>query len=245
MADGFNNRVQCFTADGDDPTGPVFVADACNGRLQAYTSDRRMLATLVTRVAGASPERRRAIGGPRVTQLRQLGMMNLKTTLRSHGIFAGEVAKHLGIGVQTLHYYEREGLIPAPGRTGSGYRLYTLELIERVAFIRKAQALGLPLTEVRELLRLIDEGTCPCGHVQHALAEKLRDVDKRIRELQGYRAELATLAERAPKLDSRGGQGRMCPIVEEAVPHRSVDMAMISRRRSRDGGDGSRGRTVP
>ncbi len=137
--------------------------------------------------------------------------------LRSRGLLAGDVAKSLGIGVQTLHYYERERLIPAPARSDSGYRIYTPEIVERVAFIRKAQALGLPLGEVREVLQLVDAGACPCGHVQRALAEKLRDVDERLREMQSYRAELAALVERAPRLQERGEPTQMCPIVEDGL----------------------------
>jgi len=73
---------------------------------------------------------------------------------------AGEVAKELGIGVQTLHFYEREGLIPPPARSDSGYRLYSRELVDRVVFIRKAQALGLPLQEIKDVLTLVEHGAC-------------------------------------------------------------------------------------
>jgi MerR family mercuric resistance operon transcriptional regulator len=103
---------------------------------------------------------------------------------------AGEVAKSLGVGIQTLYYYEREGLIPEPPRTNSGYRLYPPELVERVRFIRKAQALGLPLSEIREILYLAGQGTSPCGRVRNALAEKLREVDARLRELRSFRNEM-------------------------------------------------------
>jgi len=151
--------------------------------------------------------------------------------LRSRGLLAGDVAKRLGIGVQTLHYYEREKLIPAPQRSGSGYRIYTPEIVERVAFIRKAQALGLPLGEVREVLLLVDEGACPCGHVQRALTEKLRDVDERLREMRSYRAELAALVERAPKLRERAEPAQMCPIVEESALPAGADISPAPLRR--------------
>jgi len=140
------------------------------------------------------------------------------TALRQQGLLAGDVAKALSIGVQTLHYYEREGLIPPPRRSGSGYRLYSPELIERVRFIRKAQALGLPLEEVRDLLRLAERGASPCGRVQAALAAKLHEVDERLLELQGFRDELAKLVHEAPVLRESGAPTRLCAIVEEAVP---------------------------
>ena len=131
-------------------------------------------------------------------------------------MLAGDAAKALGIGVQTLHYYEREGLIPAPPRSEAGYRLYTPELVERVRFIRKAQALGLPLGEVREILRLAETGASPCGRVQCALEAKLREVDRRLRELRDFRRELAALVARSGELGARGNDAQVCAIVEEA-----------------------------
>jgi len=147
-------------------------------------------------------------------------------------MLAGNVAKSLGIGVQTLHYYEREGLIPAPARSESGYRLYSPELVERVQFIRKAQGLGLPLDEVKDVLRLAEQGSSPCGRVQAALADKLREVDERLRELRSFRNELANLIQEA---SSHGQNGQVCAIVEEAAPLRSVHATTspLTMRRSR------------
>ncbi len=146
--------------------------------------------------------------------------MGTSTTLRREAMLAGDVAKRLGIGVQTLHYYEREGLIPAPVRSDSGYRLYTPELIDRVRFIRKAQALGLPLGEVKRILQLTEQGGSPCGRVQAALTEKLREVNERLRELESFRDDLATLIEHAPGLRDNGASPHVCAIVEEATPLR-------------------------
>lgn len=159
--------------------------------------------------------------------------MKTSATPAGDGMLAGDVAKELGIGVQTLHYYEREGLIPAPPRSGSGYRLFTPELVERVRFIRKAQALGLPLTEVKEILQLTEEGSSPCRRVQAALTEKLREVNDRLRELESFRDELASLIEHAPAL--RGGKDapHVCAIVERATPlrrARAVDAPLRARR---------------
>lgn len=136
-------------------------------------------------------------------------------TAAQKGRLAGEVARSLGIGVQTLHYYEREGLIPPPRRTEAGYRLYTEELVGRVRFIRKAQALGLPLEEIREVFSLSERGSSPCGRVQAALAAKLAEVDERLRELRGFRDELARLIRQAPAFERAGGTA-VCAIVEEA-----------------------------
>ena len=79
------------------------------------------------------------------------------STMRQSGaMLAGDVARVLGVGVQTLHYYEREGLVPRAQRSESGYRIYTPQLVERIRLIRKAKALGLPLDKVRDILRLTE-----------------------------------------------------------------------------------------
>lgn len=146
--------------------------------------------------------------------------------LLTQGMLAGEVAKALGVGVQTLHYYEREGLLPPPPRSASGYRLYTPELVERVGFIRRAQALGLPLEEVREVLTLAEEGACPCGRVQAALAEKLAEVDRRLAELHAFRDELAALvAEGGEIARERRDDARVCAIVEHGAALTRADVA--------------------
>ena len=155
------------------------------------------------------------------------------TRREARGLLAGDVAKQLGVGVQTLHYYEREGLIPTPKRTEAGYRLYTPELIERVAFVRKAQALGLPLEEVKEILRLAEQGTCPCGHVRHALVGKLADVDRRVRELRTFRRDLSTFIDRSVSLGATAGGARFCSIVERAAMLRGdpSEVTPLARRR--------------
>ena len=141
--------------------------------------------------------------------------MDTTNTLSSRTRLAGDVARSLGVGVQTLHYYEREGLIPPPGRSAAGYRIYTPELVERIAFIRKAQALGLPLAEIKDILRLAQQGASPCGRVQAALAEKLAEVDRRLAELRSFRKDLAALVARDAE-PSRQRRASVCAIVEDA-----------------------------
>lgn len=77
----------------------------------------------------------------------------------------GELAAHAGVGVQTLHYYERLGLLSKPARSTANYRLYPLEALHKVQFIRKAQALGFSLEEIKEILELRNRGRAPCRRV--------------------------------------------------------------------------------
>lgn len=159
--------------------------------------------------------------------------MGNNATLESDRLLAGDVARLLGIGVQTLHYYEREGLIPAPARSDSGYRLYTPPLVDRVHFIRKAQALGLPLAEVRDILRLTEEGASPCARVRAALTEKLREVNERLLDLESFRDELAALVAQAPSLSDSSSSPHVCAIVDGAVPlrrGRAMDQPLKAQR---------------
>ncbi len=154
--------------------------------------------------------------------------------LNERRLLAGEVAKELSVGVQTLHFYEQQGLIPHPLRSESGYRLYTPEIIERIRFIRKAQALGFSLDEIKEIFGLAKKGTNPCGTVQRALSEKLREVDRRLEELRGFRADLAALIAEAPKLSAHERKAQVCSIVEEAppLPVSSITKPGLTRKRA-------------
>lgn len=144
--------------------------------------------------------------------------MKAKATITGARLLAGEVAKELGVGVQTLHFYEQQQLIPRPPRSESGYRLYTPEIIERLRFIRKAQALGFSLGEIKEIIDLTMRRTSPCGTVEKRLAEKLQDVDRRLKELRRFRTELASLVGHANELSKHKAAAQVCSIVEEAPP---------------------------
>ncbi len=151
--------------------------------------------------------------------------MTQRSEDRARGLRAGEAAADLGVGVQTLHYYEREGLIPAPPRSGSGYRLYPPELMERLRFIRRAQALGLSLNEIRDTLELCEIGESPCGRVQAALADRLAEVDRRLADLTAFRHQLAHLIDSAPKLQDAAPLGGFCAIVDRAPLTKTREMS--------------------
>ncbi len=102
----------------------------------------------------------------------------------------GELAEVAGVSRDTLRYYERIGLLPPAGRSPAGYRLYPPEAARRVAFVKRAQELGLSLTAIRGILEVMDEGTRPCAHVRRALEAKLAEIEARIAALEALRAEL-------------------------------------------------------
>ena len=113
----------------------------------------------------------------------------------------GELAALAGVSTKTLRYYEEIDLLPRAERSPSGYRRYTPELLERLSFIRAAQAVGLTLGEIREVVSFRDGGEPPCAQVLKLIERRRGELDVRIGELQGLRSELDRLARRAATLD--------------------------------------------
>ena len=113
----------------------------------------------------------------------------------------GEVARRSGVSAKTLRYYEDIGLIDAPARSASGYRDYDAGVLDRLGFIRAAQAIGLSLGEIRSIVALRDDGQVPCGHVLGLLRDRADDIRRTIRELRALQSELDRLVERAVGLD--------------------------------------------
>ncbi len=149
----------------------------------------------------------------------------------------GALAHRADVTPDTLRYYEQLGLLPAPPRTSSGYRLYEPAIAERVAFIRKAQVLGLSLEDVSETLRVADAGTPPCEHVRAALERRLQEVEARIADLESLRRTLAQALRRNRNLPR--ARSCVCEIIE------SQDLPPSDRRRSSASPHGRQGRDHP
>ena len=102
----------------------------------------------------------------------------------------GYLARATGTKVETVRYYERIGLLPAPSRTPGNYRSYGRAHLERLGFIRRSRDLGFSLEAVRELLKLSDGRDRPCGDVDQIARTHLADVDRKIADLVVMRDEL-------------------------------------------------------
>jgi len=128
----------------------------------------------------------------------------------------GQVAAEAGVGIQTLHYYERLGLLPKPNRSEANYRLYSPEAVRRVRFIKKAQALGLTLEETKQILDLKDHGREPCRKVAELGEKHLQEIDARLAHLRAYRRALAQAVSGWPKknLSERHCAGEFCDLIE-------------------------------
>lgn len=127
----------------------------------------------------------------------------------------GELAKRADVTPHTIRYYEREGLLPAPERTSSGYRDYGTNALDDLLFIRKAQALGLKLSDVREVLTVASGGQSPCDHVRATLTARLADVDVRLGQLRQLRSTLEDALKRFERTTSTE-PGCRCAVIEAA-----------------------------
>ncbi|MBI4409987.1 MAG: heavy metal-responsive transcriptional regulator [Gemmatimonadetes bacterium] len=143
----------------------------------------------------------------------------------------GGLARAAGVSADTLRYYERLGLLPRAQRSSAGYRLFDPSAADRIAFIRKAQALGLTLEEVREVLRIAADGTAPCQHVRAALSSRLSEVDTRIEELESLRRTLTRALARSRALPVAGRC--VCGIIEAEPVSAPVPRPAARPRRAR------------
>jgi MerR family copper efflux transcriptional regulator len=121
----------------------------------------------------------------------------------------GQFAERAGVAIDTVRYYEKQGLLPPPVRRASGYRSYAEADVSRLQFVRRAKALGFTLEEIRGLLGLSDRREDDMGGLKAAAIEKLADVEARIDELSRIRDGLRTLVDACP------GHGALqqCPIL--------------------------------
>jgi DNA-binding transcriptional MerR regulator len=127
----------------------------------------------------------------------------------SDGIKIGELAERSGVSRDTLRFYEREGLLPRPQRTATRYRIYVDEDVDRVLFIRHAQAIGLTLDDVRELIRLETMRTPgECRRVASLLRDRIAAIDQKLADLKAFRLRLAQSLDRCDQ-----ASGETCPVV--------------------------------
>lgn len=135
----------------------------------------------------------------------------------------GELARRSGLAASAVRYYEQLGLLPAPQRTPSGYRSYADDAEGRVAFIRSAQAVGLTLAEVGQVLGVRDAGESPCRVVTELIEERHGEVKARIAALKKLERELAKLRDRAGSLEARDcDPSGICHVIPRLVPTQSL-----------------------
>lgn len=143
----------------------------------------------------------------------------------------GELAARAGVGVQTLHYYERLGLLPKPERSAANHRVYAPETLRRVQFIKKAQAVGFTLEEIKEVFRCGQRGAQRCRHVAELGEKRLRELDEELEMLQAFRNSLALALPKWNKENSSRQKcaGEFCDLIE-GLPVTSISPAELKRK---------------
>lgn len=126
----------------------------------------------------------------------------------------GVIAKESGLPIKTIRYYEEFGLLKTIGRTEGGYRLFRADALTRLHFIKRAQHLGMSLSDIREFLEVHDQGALPCMQVQEKLQEKLIEIDRQIHQLQLLKQEIKSLL--GIPVSPEGSIATICPIIEQA-----------------------------
>lgn len=128
-------------------------------------------------------------------------------------LLIGQVKSLSGIPIRTIRYYESLGLIASSSRTEGGFRQFSGDVLTRLAFIKRAQSLGLSLEEIRDILEVYDAGKPPCGDIKDKLAEKLSQIDSQIAQLLTLRSEIGELLEDW-NYNIDQPEGKICPIIQ-------------------------------
>ncbi len=131
----------------------------------------------------------------------------------------GQVARRAGVGVETVRFYEREGLLEEPPRRASGYRQYSEQVVARLHFIQRAKLLGFSLKEITELLMLRVDAQTSCEAVKGRTEAKLAEVERKMVELQRMRQALLQVA----SLCIGQGPTSACPMLDALDQYETQD----------------------
>jgi MerR family mercuric resistance operon transcriptional regulator len=121
----------------------------------------------------------------------------------------GALARASGVNVETIRFYEKAGVMPAPPRSASGYRLYGEEHLKRLTFVRRGRELGFSLDEVRELLGLVDRSGYTCAQVRGLMLAHVEAIGRKIADLRRLRQVMADVA-----AECTGEEAPQCPIID-------------------------------
>jgi Hg(II)-responsive transcriptional regulator len=122
----------------------------------------------------------------------------------------GEVAKETGVGIETIRFYERKGLLDEPSRRPSGYRQYDVSIVARLQFIRRAKELGFTLSEIAELLGLWFDTGAKCCDVRKKAQAKIEEIEAKLTSLQAMKQSLKALVETC----QQRGSMEDCPLLD-------------------------------
>jgi MerR family transcriptional regulator, copper efflux regulator len=128
-------------------------------------------------------------------------------------LLIGQVTDISGISIRTIRYYESLGLIKSSRRTEGGFRQFSEDVLTRLAFIKRAQNLGLSLEEIGNILQVYDQGQTPCGEIKEKLEDKLLQIDHQIDQLLTLRSEIKGLLSGWKNINNHH-EDTICPIIQ-------------------------------
>jgi DNA-binding transcriptional MerR regulator len=120
------------------------------------------------------------------------------SSLARRRLRVAELAAAVGVGSDTIRYYEKIGLLLPPERTPAGYRIYDPAVVDRLQFIQGAQRLGLTLLDIKNLLAIRDTGECPCEPAETLLRRRLADLDAELARLTALRDQMVAMVDALP-----------------------------------------------
>ena len=127
-------------------------------------------------------------------------------SIKNFGI--GALSRETGCNIETIRYYERIGLIPEPPRSNGGHRSYSRDHLRQLAFVMRSRALGFSISEIRQLLSLMDDNNS-CEQVQSITVRHLKEINRKIEELTRLRSVLESAADKCA-----GGTATDCPVID-------------------------------
>lgn len=145
---------------------------------------------------------------------RKVGMTRTLQPATDRLLKIGEVARQMGIGIETLRFYERSGLLGRPARTEGGYRLYSSEELLTLEFIKRAQTLGFTLEQIKRIIAESRSGKRPCQEVREIVRERLNELDERLKQMRRFRNALARTLQQWEEKKEAGGH--FCGLIEES-----------------------------
>lgn len=157
--------------------------------------------------------------------------MNATDSKKKDFLKVGDIAAQAGVGVQTLHFYERIGLLQKPERSAANHRVYSPEALRQVQFIKKAQAVGFTLEEIKRIFQRGQRGAERCRHVAKLGEKRLHELDAELEMLQSFRNSLASALAKWRKENSSRHKcaGEFCDLIER-LPVTSISKAELKRK---------------
>ena len=160
--------------------------------------------------------------------------------IAANTISIGRLSIESAVNIETIRYYEKIGIMPAPARSAGGYRLYTPEHLKRLRFVRRGRELGFSLDELRGLLRLVDGHEYTCAEVRTLTLEHVAEIRRKIADLRRLERVMADMAAQCT-----GRRVPECPIIDALFDRRPLAAGRPQGGKTRSAGANPAGRALP